>query len=205
MANLFQETLFFILSGMAVLSAAMMVLLNNPVRCALSLVLAFVASSGLWLLAQAEFLALVLVLVYVGAVMTLFLFVIMMLDIEKLTGKSHFVRYLPISLAIAGLLVILMIQALKPEYLAAFQVSSAAGAAIADNIGNTERLGLVLYTVYAYPLEIAAVLLLIAIISAIILAHRPPRTSRVQKLQEQLAANKANRLTIVKMSAHEIK
>jgi len=204
-ANLFQETLFFILSGMAVLSAAMMVLLNNPVRCALSLVLAFVASSGLWLLAQAEFLALVLVLVYVGAVMTLFLFVIMMLDIEKLTGKSHFVRYLPISLAIAGLLVILMIQALKPEYLAAFQVSSAAGAAIADNIGNTERLGLVLYTVYAYPLEIAAVLLLIAIISAIILAHRPPRTSRVQKLQEQLAANKANRLTIVKMSAHEIK
>jgi NADH-quinone oxidoreductase subunit J len=194
MHTTFQEGLFFVLASIAVLSAIMVVLFTNPVRGVLSLVLTFIATSGLWLLAHAEFLGLILVLVYVGAVMTLFLFVVMMLDMEKNPGRRYLKRYLPFGLIIVALFVALLLIAIKPENFGALP------AAVASNLSNTESLGLQLYTTYAYPLEIAAVLLLIAIISAIILAHRPPRNTRVQKLFDQLAANKKDRLQVVKIS-----
>ncbi len=193
MQSTFQEGLFLILATMAVLSAVMVVLLTNPVRCVLSLVVTFISTSGLWLLAHAEFLGLILVLVYVGAVMTLFLFVVMMLDMEKLSGKRYFKRYLPLGLIVVAFLVALLLLAIKPEHFGVLPAE-------ASSVPNSKSLGLLLYTNYAYPLEIAAVLLFIAIVSAIILAHRPPRNSRVQKLFEQLAVHKEDRLRIVKIS-----
>lgn len=190
----FQEGLFLILASISVISALMVVLFTNPVRCALSLVVTFISASGLWLLAHAEFLGLILVLVYVGAVMTLFLFVVMMLDMEKFSGKRYFKRYVFFGFLVVALLVGLMLFAIKPENFGVLP------AEVTSTLPNSESLGLVLYTAYAYPLEIAAVLLLIAIISAIILAHRPPRSSRVQKLLDQLTVQKTDRLRIVKMS-----
>ncbi len=172
----------------------MVVLFTNPVRCTLSLVATFIATSGLWLLAHAEFLGLILVLVYVGAVMTLFLFVVMMLDMEKFSGKRYFKRYILFGFVVVALLVGLMLLAIKPENFGILP------AEVAGKLPNSESLGLVLYTTYAYPLEIAAVLLLIAIISAIILAHRPPRSNKVQKLLDQLTVRKEERLRVVKVS-----
>lgn len=194
----FQEGLFLVLASLAVVSALMVVLFTDPVRCVLSLVAAFIATSGLWLLAHAEFLGLILVLVYVGAVMTLFLFVVMMLDPKQTSEKRYFKRYLPFGLIIIAFFVALLMMAIKPENFGALPVP-------VSSVSNTESLGLVLYTVYAYPLEIAAVLLLIAIVSAIILAHRPPRNSRVQKLFDQLAVRKEDRLRVVKVSKQEKK
>lgn len=191
-----KEGLFLIFGSMAVLSALMVVLLNNPVRCALFLVVAFIASSGLWLLAYAEFLALILVLVYVGAVMTLFLFVIMMLDTEKMPKNRYFARYLPFGFIVVAFLVALLLVAIKPE-----NFGNLLDASMTGNLTNTESLGQVLYTVYAYPLEVAAILLLVAIISAIILAHRPPRNSKTQNFSEQLNACKADRLRVVKIDS----
>lgn len=202
MHNLFQEGLFFILASIAVFSAIMVILFDNPVRCALSLVVTFIASSGLWILAHAEFLGLILVLVYVGAVMTLFLFVVMMLDTEKLSGKRYLLRYLPFAVMVVGLLVLLMWVAIKPESFG--HLANVTNAV--ENVSNTESLGLVLYTVYAYPLEMAAILLLIAIISAIVLAHRPTKlNTKTQKISTQLAASKANRLRIVKIASNPTK
>lgn len=192
MHNMFQQGLFLVLASMAILSALMVVLSTNPVRCVLFLVAVFICSSGLWLLAHAEFLGLILVLVYVGAVMTLFLFVVMMLDVEKTTGKRYFMRYLPFGLVIVAFLTALMILVIKPEHYGNLPN-------LTKSIPNSESLGLVLYTVYAYPLEIAAVLLLIAIISAIILAHRLPQNSRIQQITAQLAVRKAERLHVIKV------
>lgn len=191
----FQEGLFFILAGLAILSALMVILGNNPVRCVLSLVVTFIASSGLWLLAHAEFLALILVLVYVGAVMTLFLFVVMMLNVEKIGQR---VRYWPFGLAIAAFLVFLVLLAIKPENFGSMQDVDTI-----NSLYNTQSLGLVLYTIYAYPLEAAAILLLTAIVSAIVLAHRPPRNSRVQQLPEQLSVRKSDRLRVVQISSQK--
>jgi len=200
MANtheLLQQSLFFIFAGIAIFSALMVVTLNNPVRCALFLVLAFFCSAGLWILAHAEFLALILVLVYVGAVMTLFLFVVMMLDIDIESMKRHFVRYLPLGLIIVALLVGLMITAIKPEhYGVTHQVASAV-----SSLSNAERLGMVLYTDYVYAFELAAVLLLIAIISAIALTNRGARHSKQQDVTKQIMTNRDDRLRVVKMKA----
>lgn len=198
MHDTFQHTLFFLLSGLALVSALMVVLLNNPVRCALALVVVFLASSGLWLLAHAEFLALILVLVYVGAVMTLFLFVVMMLDIEKMSGKRYLTRYVPLGLIVVAILTTLMWIAIHPV---SFNLPSAVSALNAPS--NTESLGLVLYTIYAYPLEIAAVLLLIAIVAAITLAHRPPRNNRTQQITDQIMVRKEERLRIVKIDSQK--
>lgn len=197
MHEIFQQTIFFIFTGVVVFSALMVVTLNNPVRCALFLVLAFFASAGIWILAHAEFLALILVLVYVGAVMTLFLFVVMMLDVELESMKKHFVRYLPLGLIIVALLVALMIMAIKPEH---YGVSHQATEAVVS-MGNAERLGMVLYTDYVYAFELAAVLLLIAIISAISLTNRGARNSKQQDITQQIMTKSRDRLRVVKMKA----
>lgn len=198
MHDTFQHVLFFLLSGLALVSAFMVVLLNNPVRCALALVVVFLASSGLWLLANAEFLALILVLVYVGAVMTLFLFVVMMLDIEKMSGKRYLTRYVPLGLIVVAILTVFMWIVIHPV---SFNLTPIASELNVPS--NTESLGLVLYTIYAYPLEIAAVLLLIAIIAAITLAHRPPRNNRTQQITDQIMVRKEDRLRVVKIDSQK--
>jgi len=175
----------------------MVVVLNNPVRCALSLVSAFLASAVLWILAYAEFLALVLVLVYVGAVMTLFLFVVMMLNINIVSMKRHFVKYLPFGLITVALLVALMILVIRPEHFNFAHLSGTVSPAA--DYSNVERLGRVLYTDYVYAFIIAAILLLVAIIAAIALAHRPPRTRKTQNILKQLLTRPEARVRLHKM------
>jgi len=194
---LIQQVIFAGFAIIAVGSALMVVSTRNPVRAVLFLVLAFIASAGIWMLAYAEFLALILVLVYVGAVMTLFLFVVMMLNIDVATGTRRFVRYLPLGFAIVGLLVFLMILAIKPEHFGL--IAAADSARLAPNYSNVTELGRVLYTTYAYPLEIAASLLLVAIIAAISLTHLPPRHARTQKPVEQIRVRREDRVRLVKM------
>lgn len=199
---LVQQIIFYGLAALVVGSAVMVVLLNNPVRCALFLVLAFIGSAGLWILAYAEFLALVLILVYVGAVMTLFLFVIMMLDINVISMRRQFVKYVPFGLIVVGLLVVLMVLAIKPENFA-FAPLTHAQSYPAD-YSNVKELGSVLYTQYVLAFELCAVLLLVAIIAAISLAHRPPRNVKTQRPVEQIFVKREDRVQLVKnMTAKE--
>lgn len=189
------ELIFYLFALIAVGSGAMVIISNNPVRSALFLVLAFFAAAGLWLMAQAEFLALILILVYVGAVMTLFLFVIMMLNIDVVTQKRRFVRYLPFGLGIVGLLLLLMLVAIRPEQ---FSFAHLANAMIhSKDFSNTQALGEVLYTQYAFGFEIAAAILLVAMISAISLAHRGPRNAKTQRPNEQVRVKAKDRIRLV--------
>jgi NADH-quinone oxidoreductase subunit J len=174
-------------------AAALVVLVRNPVHAALFLVLAFVTAAGLWLLLYAEFLAMTLVLVYVGAVMVLFLFVVMMLDINIDRLREGFWRNLPL----AGLVGVLM----AVEMVALVWRGSAGapdpGAPAAD-YSNTKALGYVLYTDYVFAFELAAVVLLVAIVAAIALTLRKRKETKYQDPQAQLAARAGDRLKIVK-------
>lgn len=194
-----QLLIFYVFASVAISSGAMVVLGSNPVRSALFLVLCFFACAGMWLLAHAEFLALVLILVYVGAVMTLFLFVIMMLNIDVVTLKRQAIRYLPIGLGIVALLVFLMLAAIRPDNFDFMHLTNAQMQG--PQYSNTKELGAVLYTNYAYAFEIAGMLLLVAIISAISLSHRGPRNCKTQKPQEQIRVRREDRVRIVSMDA----
>lgn len=190
---------FYAFAFVAISAGAMVVLGSNPVRSALFLVLSFFACAGMWILAHAEFLALVLILVYVGAVMTLFLFVIMMLNIDVVSMKRQAMRYLPLGLGIVALLVFLMLAAIRPDN---FNFAHLANAQLQDaNYSNTKELGAVLYTNYAYAFEIAGMLLLVAIIAAISLSHRGPRDSKTQKPQEQIRVRREDCVRVVSMDA----
>lgn len=198
-AMLTQQVIFYGFALIAVLSALMVVALNNPVRCALFLVLTFLSSAVLWLFAYAEFLALVLILVYVGAVMTLFLFVIMMLDINIVSERRHFVKYVPLGLIVISLLVTAMLVALRSENFDFAPLTEAI--AHPQTYSNVSELGLVLYTQYAFAFEIAAVLLLVAIIAAISLAHRGPQQSKSQRNVQQMLTERKDRVRLVAMKA----
>ena len=189
---LLQQVIFYIFSGIALISAVMVIMQNNPVRCVLWLVLTFFASSVLWILMQSEFLALILVLVYVGAVMTLFLFVVMMLNIDVEVQQTRSWRYLPFGLMIVASLVGLLFIALSNgKFLLPADIVK--GATV---LSNTQALGMVLYTDYVWAFELAAVILLVAIISAIALAHRAPRFSKRQSIVKQIMTNKEERITL---------
>jgi len=194
-----QHLIFYVFAFIAVTAAVMVVTSNNPVRCVLSLVLTFFASAGIWMLAEAEFLALVLILVYVGAVMTLFLFVIMMLDINLSAMRRRFVKYVPIGAGIVGLLVLLMLMAVKPEHFGFTHLT--AGGLHGANYSDVSALGMVLYTKYLYPFELAAVLLLVAIVAAISLAHRGPRECHSQNAVKQIRVRREDRVRLVSMPA----
>lgn len=186
--------IFYGLSAITIASAIMVISSNNPVRSVLFLVLTFIASAGIWLLTQAEFLALILILVYVGAVMTLFLFVVMMLNIDFATQKQRFVRYLPLGLIIAALLILLMFMAIQPQYFGIEHLQQAT--AQAADFSNVKQLGAVLYTQYAVDFELAGVLLLVAIVSAISLAHRPPRKCKTQDPVAQMMVQAKDRISL---------
>jgi NADH-quinone oxidoreductase subunit J len=174
---------------------------RNPVHAALHLVLAFFTCAGLWLLLEAEFLAIVLVLVYVGAVMVLFLFVVMMLDINTGPLREGFIRYLPVGLAVAALMLFEMVAIVGVRYFGPDQV--AIPARHPEGYSNTAELGRVLYTDYVYPFEIAAVILLVAIIAAIVLTLRRRPETKYQDPAKQVQARKADRLRVVKMPAEK--
>ncbi len=165
---MFEQILFYWFTAVLLLAAIGVVVARNPVYSALSLILAFFTMTALWLLMEAEFLAIALILVYVGAVMVLFLFVIMMLDL-KIVGREGFIRYLPIGLGVAGMVALEMIMVLQRSN---FDSERYVAPEIPADFNNAEALGELLYTHYLYPFEIAAVVLLVAVIAAILLTLR---------------------------------
>jgi NADH-quinone oxidoreductase subunit J len=202
MHDLIIPVIFYVLSAIAIISAFFVITQNNPVRCVLFLVLTFFASAGIWLLAEAEFLALILILVYVGAVMTLFLFVVMMLNIDIESIKGHLLRYLPFGTAIVALFVALLVIAIPADTfkpLTSVELTRVSQ----ESISNTEALGLVLYTDYFLAFELAAVLLLVAIVSAITLVHRGPIRSKQQDVRKQLMTRSEDRVQLVSMKAEK--
>lgn len=185
--------IYYAFAFIAVVSGAIVVTARDPVRSVLSLVLTFFAMAGIWMLLRAEFLSLILILVYVGAVMTLFLFVVMMLNIDKEKKHKGLVKYLPIGILIVVGLTALIIIALKSPYL---NIPNPPKESV--NYSNTQQLGAILYTDFAYPFEIAGVLLLAAMIAAITLAHRKPRR-KVQFVDVQVAVQPDERVRLIKM------
>ncbi len=192
---------FYLFASILVFAAAMVIFVRNPVHAALFLVWSFFASAGIWMLLEAEFLAIVLILVYVGAVMVLFLFVVMMLDINLAVLKEGFVKFLLIGGVIAVSMLGLMIGVVGPDKFAADKVSPPVRHTA--EYSNTEELGRVLYTDYVYAFEIAAVILLVAIIAAIMLSLRKTRSNKTADPGQQVLVKKQDRLRIVKM--HPVK
>lgn len=190
--------IFYIFAVVAIGSAIAVVTVRNPVRSVLSLVVTFFAMAAVWMMLSAEFLSLILLLVYVGAVMTLFLFVVMMLNIDKEKKHTGFVRYLPLGLILVLLIIGLIIVAILPSYTPPFSPLNTSSV----NYSNLEEIGAILYTDYAYAFEIAGVLLLTAIIAAIALTHRGPTHRKVQKIREQVSATPKNSMRVVKIAPH---
>lgn len=195
-----EEIIFYVFAAILIGSATLVVTLRNPVFCALALVLAFFTSAGIWILLEAEFLALTLILVYVGAVMVLFLFVVMMLDINLTVLREGFTRYLPLGLVVAIILVAELALIVGPEQFGLEAMP--APVPHAEGYSNTKEIGSVLYTVYLYPFEIAAVILVVAIVAAISLTlRRRPSTRVLMKPEEQVAVRRKDRVRLVKMSS----
>jgi NADH-quinone oxidoreductase subunit J len=196
----FEKFLFYLFAFILVFAATMVITRRNPVHSALFLVLAFVSSACIWMLAEAEFLAIVLVLVYVGAVMVLFLFVVMMLDIDVATLRAGFIRYLPVGLLVAVAMAVEIFLVVGPANFGPEKF--AAPPPQAADYSNTGELGNVLYTVYMYPFEIAAVILLVAIIAAIGLTMRKRPETKYQNPSEQVRVKKGpDRVQVVSMEA----
>ncbi len=197
----FEKFVFYVFAAVLVFSATMVITRRNPVHSVLFLVLAFFNAAGLWMLLEAEFLALTLVLVYVGAVMVLFLFVVMMLDIEIAELRASFIRYMPIGILIGLLMIVELLLVVGPQHFGLDKY--AAPARHAADYSNTRELGEMLYTNYLYPFEIAAVILLVAIVAAISLTLRRRPETRYQDPSSQVVVKKKDRLKIVKMEAEE--
>jgi len=189
--------LFFAFATVLVTAALAVITVRNSVHAALFLVLTFFTSAALWLLLQAEFLAIALVLVYVGAVMVLFLFVVMMLDINTESTREGFIRYLPVGLAVA---IVMLVEMLALMGFNAMRIHpTPPEPAAAANLSNTAWLGNALFTGYLLPFEIAAVILTVAIIAAIMLTLRQRTGTRKQNPSAQVAVKAADRVRIVKM------
>jgi NADH-quinone oxidoreductase subunit J len=191
----FKTALFYVFSAIMVLAAARVITAKNPVHAALFLVLAFFNAAGIWMLLQAEFLAIVLVLVYVGAVMVLFLFVVMMLDINIDRMREGFWGYLPVASGIGALIVLEMAAVLWRGFLG-YEARPVAG-----HIGGTKELGIQIFTRYIYGFEIAAAILLVAIIAAVALTLRKRKDTKAIDPGLAVRVKRNDRLRIVKMEA----
>lgn len=198
-----QALLFYFFAAVMVAAALGVILVRNPVHAVMLLILTFFQSAVLWLMAEAEFLAIVLVLVYVGAVMVLFLFVVMMIDLNVERVRGGFTRYLPYGVAVAVLMVIELVQVIwlrsrvgQGQLTAGFQPTP-------EGYSNTESLGAILYTEHVYAFEIAAVILLLAIVAAITLTMRRRHGAKVQDIGKQVAVRPQDRIRIVSMKAEE--
>ena len=188
--------LFYVFSAVLLLAAFRVITARSPVYAALFLVLAFFSAACVWILLRAEFLAIALVLVYVGAVMVLFLFVVMMLDVDIGSLRSGFWKHFPVAALVGVIISLEMAAVLLPGFRL---VDAPTAGAAALKLGNTKLLGIEVYTKYLYPLQIAAVLLLVAIIAAISLTLRARKDSKHTDPSEQVKAKKADRVRIVSM------
>ena len=192
-----KSALFYLFSAVMLFAALRVITSRNPVHAALYLVLAFFQASGIWMLLKAEFLSITLVLVYVGAVMVLFLFVVMMIDINLDALKKDFWKHFPLAAFIGAVLALELASVLMGGFRSSqIAVDSAVSGA---PVSNTRDLGVLLYTEYLYPLEIAAVILLVAIVSAIALTMRERKDTKAQDPGEQVKVKAADRLRMVKI------
>jgi NADH-quinone oxidoreductase subunit J len=194
------EVLFWVFASILVIAALAMITVRNPVHASLLLVLCFFTSASIWLLLEAEFLAVVLILVYVGAVMVLFLFVVMMLDINLDRLREGFWSHLPLGIVI-GVLIVLEMGSLV---LIGFERASLPlPADPGPGYSNTRELGRLLYTDYVYPFELAAIVLLVAIIAAIALTMRKRKDTRYQNPAQQVVVRREERVRLVSMPAEK--
>jgi NADH-quinone oxidoreductase subunit J len=195
------KLIFYFFALVLVFAGLRVITARNPVHAVLFLVLAFFSSACIWMLLEAEFLAIALVLVYVGAVMVLFLFVVMMLDINLARLREGFTRYVWLGAAVAVIIIIELSTVLGAKHFGLASVP--APARHGADYGNTEALGNVLYTVYVYPFEIAAAILLVAIVAAITLTMRRRPGTKHQSPAEQVAVRREDRVRLVKMPAEK--
>ncbi|MCX7168470.1 MAG: NADH-quinone oxidoreductase subunit J [Rhodocyclales bacterium] len=193
----FKTILFYVFSAVTVFAALRVITARNPVHAVLFLVLAFFNVAALWMLLQAEFLALALIMVYVGAVMVLFLFVVMMLDINIERVRRGFWHNLPLGALVGLLMVGEMAAVLSGRY---FGLASLPPQNLPANYSNTKELARLLYTDYAYPFEIASVILLVAIIAAVMLTLRGRKDNKAMHAADQIAVKSKDRMRLVKMA-----
>jgi len=197
----FQTVLFYAFSMILLVAATRVITDRNPVHAALFLVLSFFSVAAIWMLLKAEFLAIVLVLVYVGAVMVLFLFVVMMLDINLGKLREGFWGYFPLAATIGVVIVLEMAAVL----FRGFWAVDTQAPAVASTIGNTRELGKLIYTRYVYPFEIAGVILLVAIIAAVALTHRRRKDNKRFDVADAVKVKASDRLRIVKMKSESMR
>ena len=192
----FQTVVFFFLSAILIFASLRVITARNPVHAALHLILAFFTCGGIWALLQAEFLAIAIILVYVGAVMVLFLFVVMMLDINLDRIRQGFWRQLPLA-AVVGVVIVVEISTVVLMNFGEHRAMDAP--ALPANYSNTQALGALLYTEYVYPFEIAAVILLVAIIAAIALTLRRRKDSRYNDPSVAVRTRREDRVRLVRV------
>jgi NADH-quinone oxidoreductase subunit J len=193
----FETVIFYFFATILVLAGLRVITARNPVHAALYLVLSFFTAAGIWMLLRAEFLAITLVLVYVGAVMVLFLFVVMMLDINLDRLREGFWAYLVPGIVVGGIMVVELALVVWTKLFLRIPAPADPG----SGYSNTKALGRLLYTEYVYPFEIAAVLLLVAIVAAIALTMRKRKDTKYQNPSAQIAVKRADRIRIVSMPA----
>jgi NADH-quinone oxidoreductase subunit J len=198
---MFATILFFVFAAVLIAAALGVILARNPVYSALLLVLCFFNSAVIWLLLDAEFLGIVLVLVYVGAVMVLFLFVVMMLDVNLEELRKGFAVYWPLAVAVAGFVIFAIVNVIVVKHLGGMSMRTAPP--MAADYSNTRDLGTALFTRYAYPAQIAAVILLVASVAAIVLTLRRRTGGKPQNIALQVAARARDRVRIVKMASEK--
>lgn len=196
----FKTVLFYIFAAVMIFAALRVITARNPVHAVLFLVLAFFNAAGLWMLLQAEFLAVVLIMVYVGAVMVLFLFVVMMLDINIERMRQGFWRYLPMGGMIGLLLVAEMTIVLSGRY---FGLENMPGQTMPADYSNTKELARALFTDYFFPFELASVVLLVAVIAAVTLTLRKRADTKAVDPDTQIAVKRADRIRLVRMASEK--
>lgn len=197
----FKTFVFYFLAVIMVVAALRVITARNPVHAALFLVLTFFNAGGLWLLLHAEFLAITLVMVYVGAVMVLFLFVVMMLDINIDRLREGFWSYLPVGALVGILMLVEMAMVLGGSYFGLEAMP--APPAAAETYSNTREIGRVLYTDYVYPFELASLVLLVAMVAAVALTLRKRKGLKYMQPSEQVAVKREGRVELVKMKAEK--
>lgn len=198
----FELVVFYLFAAIMIFAAARVITVRNPVHAAMFLVLTFFTCAAIWLLLEAEFLAITLVLVYVGAVMVLFLFVVMMLDVNVEPLREGFVKYLPVGILVGVIMLIEMVFLITQRYFKneQFPVPERASA---EAMSNTERLGRLLYDEYLFQFEVAAIILLVAIVAAISLTMRRRPNTKYQTPSQQVDVRKQDRLRVVQMPAEK--
>ena len=199
----FETLIFYFLASILLFAALRVITARHPIHAALFLVLAFFTAAGLWLLLEAEFLAIALVLVYIGAVMVLFLFVVMMMDLDLAKMRKGFWDSLPLAALVGGLMVLEMVLVLGrktfiPEFISLEPHHGA-------DYSNTKELGRLLYTDYVYPFELAAVVLLVAIVAAIAITLRRRKASKHQDPAKQVRVRSADRVRLVSMPSEKVR